>query len=280
MAPKTNFNLGANLRDPLLGLADRVAQYGSDVTKRKQEDLAEQRAQSMLGLQADRFGLAQDRFGLEQQQFDIDKANVLANQQMMSGLAGIGKGAKTAKDYYNVQSSAILGSNATPEAKRALLSDLTSRTKMLYPTTKSAVTPELSFKLAKEKQKVVDAGDVAQQKAKDYKIDIPKNMSPTAAIKYVDSKIKSIEAGKKKKSFNLESELYKNLSGKDDEDAEAVEAWLSSKEGKKILSMPKAKQKSFLQKAKSEYGSESSFDISDYFGGSAAGDVLGNISIK
>jgi hypothetical protein len=76
-----------------------------------------------------------------------------------------------------------------------------------------------------------------------------------------------------KKGFNFESDLYSSLSGKDVGDVDAVDSWLNANKNR-LAGMTISDKKALLAKMKAQYASESGWDLSDYLGGSAAGDVF------
>ena len=86
------------------------------------------------------------------------------------------------------------------------------------------------------------------------------------ASKYSKDKVK-------KDGTNFAKMLYTNLTGKDVGDVADIDAWLKDN-STKVKSMSKSDQSALIAKFTALYGEESDMDFTDYFGGSAAGDVL------
>jgi hypothetical protein len=79
--------------------------------------------------------------------------------------------------------------------------------------------------------------------------------------------------------FNIAEDLYKNMVGKDSGDVDAIYKFLSDNNDK-LGKMSSDALKTLAAQLKAKYANESSADFSDVFGGSAAGDVFSDITLK
>lgn len=122
-----------------------------------------------------------------------------------------------------------------------------------------------------------------EQKTKQLTMQDYENMYPTqkGKIKTLDGwKAYETKVGKAaNKKFNIGEELYKTMSGKDSGDVDAIFEFLS-KNNEKLGNMLPDELRTLAAQLKAKYAGESGWDISDFLGGSAAGDVLGDITLQ
>ena len=114
---------------------------------------------------------------------------------------------------------------------------------------------------------------------KDYETIYPSmkgKINTVDGFKAYDKKVGK-NAGSK---FNIAEDLYKSMTSKDSGDVDAIYEFLAANNDK-LGKMSSDALKTLAAQLKAKYANESGLlDLTDYLGGSAAGDVLGDITLK
>lgn len=163
----------------------------------------------------------------------------------------------------NKGKEAGLGGAAAERYQKAVI----DRADKLFEVDKSKV---LSIRDQLALQKYADDRLGNANKVADYRAVYP-NM-PKSITTLDGAKAYAASQNKKGMESSFKKELYKNLTGKDSDDIQAIDDYLvNSPEWK---NMSKSDKDALVARLTAMYADESSWDLTDIFGGSAAGDVL------
>jgi len=182
---------------------------------------------------------------------DIDKAKALRELLVKSELPGSVKiGAlKNIKDIYPIPEKPTISEQlALAKDRRALVKD--SKTLNDYKSIYAGIMPNS-----------ITTVDGAEAFSKNYE-----NMLK--------------RQGKKTSKFNLGEKMFTELTVKDVEDTDAVDAWLT-KYDSQLAKMSTNEKKKLFAEMKARYAQEAgTIDLSDWIGGSAFGDITDKFQLK
>ena len=174
------------------------------------------------------------------------------------------------EEWLNNAGKSLLGNKElTGATKMAAMAKLAGQADVLFGPAKKGLTIRDQIALAKVKSDILDKAKTVADYRSVYP-GMPKSITTAAGAKAYAAKQKGRDSGG---SYDFKADLYSSLTTKDSGDVEAVDDYLRKNLGA-ISQMSKADQKAVAARLKAKYNNESSWDISDFLGGSAAGDAL------